>query len=148
MSGSFASEQTVEGNAEADDQQHTCRNREKPLPFDGFSELSLDTVMSKLNCAVAGLDRYALLDLVGASVFGAIEVWPTYLARVEQHHVEPRLIPFRRIAVEAGRQHFRIAAEAERHRQGDVMPATAGRVAMDSKGKFVDVLVDHDLVVH
>src|SRR5688500_12373505 len=137
MSGSLASGQTVERYAEADDQKHASGHRQKPLPLDGFGEFSLDAVMGELNFAVAGLDRHALLDLVGAGMLGAVEVRPAHLARIEQDHIEPSLFPLRRVPFEASRYQFGIAAEAQRHWQGNVVPAAAECVAMDGEGKIV-----------
>src|SRR5262245_56776525 len=135
MSGSFASEQTVEGDAETDDQQHAGSHREQPLPPNGLGELCFDTVMSELNFAVAGLDRYALLDLTGPGMFGAVEMRPADLAGIEQDHVVPGLLPLRRVAFEASGHQVRLAAESKCHRQRDVMPAASGRIAMDREGE-------------
>jgi hypothetical protein len=73
--------------------------------------------MRELNFAVAGSHRHALLDLAGPSMFGTVKMRPADLAGVEQDHVEPCLLPLRRVAFEASRHQVRVAAQSERHRQ-------------------------------
>ena len=43
---------------------------------------------------------------------------------------------------------FGLTAQAQRDRQGDVVPAAAERMTVDRESEVVDPLVDHDLVVH
>ena len=58
---------------------------------------------------MAGLDRHARLDFGGAGMFGAIEVWPTYLdfipvrvRKVDRERGRDRSGPFRRERAQVG----------------------------------------------
>jgi hypothetical protein len=50
------------------------------------------------------------------------------------------LLPLRRGALEAGRLQVGVPTQPECHRQRNVMPAAAERVAVDGKGKVAVVI--------